>query len=424
MRLIYFVQYFKPEKASGGVLVEDLLEGFAKHGWNVHTYTPTPTRGITKDIRKKYCKKEKRKEVLFDGNLTIHRMSLYREGIGFISRSIRYVIFSGECLWKGFTEPGEIVFSGSGPPTQGVVGGLISKFTNKKFVYNLQDVFPDSLINAGMCIEDSIFVKIGRVIENFTYKNADAIITISEDMKNNILKKGVDPNKVYTVRNWIDTDKIVPVNRENNSLFKELNLDKDKFYITYAGNLGYVQAVDCLVDVADAFKSNSSVEFIIFGSGSEEKKIKESIKSKKLRNIRLLPLQPAERMSEVYSLGNASLVSCREGTGSSGMPSKTWLIMASGTAVLGYFDKGGEFDETIKQANCGVCVQAGNIKELVNAVKELVEHKDKCDEFGQRARDYSVKYVSKDKAITEYIRIIESVNNRNKKRKADQKTAK
>lgn len=409
MRMLYFVQYFKPEKASGGVLVEDLLEGFAKHGWKVDVYTPTPTRGVTKEVRREYSKRGKRKEILYDGNLTIHRMPLYNEKGGFIPRTIRYSIFSLQCLFKGLLEPGEIVFSGSGPPTQGLIGGLIRKWTKKKFVYNLQDIFPDSLINSGMASEASKIVKIGRKLEKFTYKNSDVIITISEDMERNIVKKNVDISKIRTVRNWIDVDKIKPVSRENNSLFDELNLNRDKFYVTYAGNIGHAQGIDLIVETAELLKDNANVRFIIFGNGSEENKVREEISKKELKNIILFPLQPAERMSEVYSLGDVSLVSCTPGTGASGMPSKTWIIMGSGTPVLGFFDLGGEFEKVIKEANCGVCIESGKIHELADKICELSKDQNAVYEFGKNARRYAEEHVSKKKSVDRYIDIIEQI---------------
>ena len=64
MKLIYFVQYFPPEKASGLQLVEDLLEGFTKQGWEVDLFTPTPTRGITAEQRNEYLKRRIEKKVL------------------------------------------------------------------------------------------------------------------------------------------------------------------------------------------------------------------------------------------------------------------------------------------------------------------------------------------------------------------------
>ena len=106
-------------------------------------------------------------------------------------------------------------------------------------------------------------------------------------------------------------------------------------------------------------------------------------------------------------MGDLSLVSCQKGTGKSGMPSKTWLIMAAGTAVLGYFDKGGEFEKIVHDNQCGVCVQAGELSDLTKTIKELSLNKEQCEKMGKNARQYSLEHVSKKKAVTEYIEIIE-----------------
>jgi hypothetical protein len=167
----------------------DMLEGFASHGWSVDVYTPTPTRGVTKEQRNEYKCKSKRKEVLFNGKVTVHRMPLYREGTGFIQRTIRYSIFSCQCLIKGLLVSADAIFTGGGPPTQGIVAGLIHKFTSKKVVFNPQDLFPDSLIYSGTVQENSAIVKAWRVFERFSYNNSDVIITISNDMKRTISER-------------------------------------------------------------------------------------------------------------------------------------------------------------------------------------------------------------------------------------------
>lgn len=408
MKIIYFVQYFPPEKASGLSLVQDLLDGFVNAGWKIVVYTPTPTRGVDNSTRKKICK-EKKKEILYGGHLCISRLSLYREGKGVASRALRYMIFSAKCFWKGLLEPGEIIFSGSGPPTQGVIGGMISKFTKKKFVYNLQDVFPDSLSNAKICTKKSILYKLGRKIENFTYKNADLIITISEDMRENILRKGVKPEKICLIRNWVDTEKIFPISRKDNSLFDELHLERDKFYVTYAGNLGYAQGIEYIVETARLLENNSDINFIIFGNGSEEEKIKNLIQKYKLNNILLFPLQAAELISEVYSLGDLSIVSCRPGVGQAGMPSKTWSIMATGTGIIGFFDKNSELERILKESSAGICVQAGKIEELKKQIIYLSENRSLCIQYGENAREYAVKFASKKSALKKYVEAIQNM---------------
>ena len=404
MKLTYLVQYFPPEQASGLQLVEDLLEGFAKHGWDVNLFTPTPTRGVTTEVRKEYSKR--RIEKKHDGKLAIHRMHLYREGTGFIPRALRYVLFSIECFWKAATVPADFIFTGSGPPTQGVVVGLAKKFSRKKkVIYNLQDIFPDSLVTSGICGEDSKMMKIGRKMENFTYRNADVIITITDDMKANVVGKGVDTAKVKVVRNWIDVDKIHPVNRDDNKLFDDFGLERDKFYVVYAGNLGRVQGVEVILEAAELLKDNKNIRFIIFGNGSEEENIKS--KAANLPNLSIFPLQPMDRVSEVYSLGDVSIIPCKAGTGGSGMPSKTWTIMATGTAIIASFDLGGEMERTIQEAGCGYCIQAGDAGVLAETITDLRNKPEMVNALGQNARQYAEDHVAKEQAVQKYIEIIE-----------------
>lgn len=407
MHLLYFVQYFPPEKASGLSLVVDMLEGFAQHGWKVDVYIPTPTRGVSDEVRKEYGKK--RKEQRFGGKLTIHRMHLYREGTGMLQRTIRYCIFSLQCLLRGLFVPADAIFTGGGPPTQGIVAGLIHKWTNKKVIYNPQDLFPDSLIISGAASESSKIIRIGRVMERFSYDNADVIITITEDMADNIRSKTKNPDKVHVIRNWVDTDIVQPIAREENGLFDELSLPRSKFYVTYAGNIGKMQGIETIVFAAEQLKEIPDIQFVLFGNGSEEENIRCLIEEKQLTNVQLFPLQSAERVSEVYSLGDASIISCKPSTGSVGMPSKTWTIMATGTPIIASFDLGGEMERTIHDANCGVCIEAGNARKLADVIFRLFNNSNQKKEMGINARMYSEQYVCKTLCVNRYISEIEKV---------------
>lgn len=412
MKLVYLVQYFSPEKASGLQLVEDLLEGFSAHGWKTDVFTPTPTRGVTDEQRKEYARK--RVEIKYDGRLTIHRMHLYREGKGFVGRAIRYLLFSIECFWKAATVPADFIFTGSGPPTQGVVVGLAKKVSGKKVIYNLQDIFPDSLVTSGICGENSFLMKIGHAMENFTYRNADHIITITDDMKANIMKKGVPEDKISVVRNWIDTDKVKHISREDNLLFDELKLPRDGFYVVYAGNLGKVQGVDVILKTASLMKNNRDIKFVIFGNGSEEDNLKKIVRDKHLDNVLMFPLQPIERVSDVYSMADISIISCTPGTGGSGMPSKTWTIMAAGIPIIASFDMPSEMERTIEEAECGFCTRAGDENELTEKIIRVFgdSRLKKC--LGQNARRYAEKNVSKAEAVEKYIKSIERLVDKEK----------
>lgn len=407
MKILYFDQYYPPEKASGLNLVQDLLEGFANAGWEVSMYVPTPTRGVTKDVRKYY--KKRKIERLHNGNVVVHRISLFRESKNVLARAVRYFIFSIKCFFKTLSENADIVFTGSGPPTQGWIIGNACRLTGKKLVFNLQDIFPDSLVTSGICSENSVLMKVGRRIENKTYNNATHIITITDDMRRNVLNKGVPEQKVSVVQNWIDTEKVRPVKRKDNKLFDDLKLPKDKFYVTYAGNIGKVQGIDTLIESAELLKEEN-VHFVIFGNGSEEESIKKAVKGKNLHNVSLFPLQPIERVSEVYSLGDVNFISCKPGTGSSGMPSKTWTIMACGSPIIASFDLGGEMENTLKNAQCGVCVQAGQPDKVAEAIRNLKNNEPHRMSMGLNARICAEEHASKPKCVGKYVKIISDVD--------------
>lgn len=407
MKLIYLVQYFPPEKASGLQMVEDLIEGFANKGWEVDVFTPLPTRGVTAEERKKY--KKKRVEKIYNGKVTIHRMRLYREGTSVIGRAVRYVLFSIECLWKCMTVPADFIFTGSGPATQGVIVGLAKKLTNKKVIYNLQDIFPDSLVTSGICNKDSILMKMGYKMEKFIYKNVDHIITVSEDMKNNIVRKGTSVDKISVILNWIDINKVRSVEINDNKLYKEFELSKDRFHIVYAGNLGKVQGVEVILEAAEQLLYNKQIHFVIFGNGSEENKLKSIAEKKKLDNISIFPLQSSDRVSEVYSLGDICIISCKAGTGKSGMPSKTWTIMAAERGIIASFDENSELSRTIKDADCGICVKAEDYNRLAEAIIYAYNNRDKVEKWGNNARQYVEDNASKDVAVDKYITTIASI---------------
>ena len=196
------------------------------------------------------------------------------------------------------------------------------------------------------------------------------------------MAKGVPEDKIEIVYNWVDEKAIRPVAKTDNPLFEEFNLSREAFTVVYAGNLGNAQNLGIILD---ASQNLPDVQFCIFGTGGLESDIRSRISNDNLQNVRLLPLQPYERVSYVYSLGDACVVSFNEGLGGSALPSKTWTIMSCGRPVIASFDEG-ELKETIEKNKCGVFSHAGNVNEFVSAVNKLKENPKLCNEMGVNAR--------------------------------------
>ena len=185
MRVLFLPAYFKPEKAASDYLWDNLYEAFSVNDIVLETYAPSPCRGVSEDIKKEYRCKD---EVLYDGHLVVKRFNLYEEGKNPIIRALRYVVCWFKHLRRGLSAKNcDCVFLASTPPIQGMIGAFIKKYRKIPFIFNLQDIFPDSLVNNGLAKRGGLLWKIGRVIENFTYNHADKIIVISVDFKKNIL---------------------------------------------------------------------------------------------------------------------------------------------------------------------------------------------------------------------------------------------
>ena len=267
MKILLLPAYFYPEQAASSYLGDNIRQSLCEANCELELYTPMPTRGVTNEQRKEYIKNKTEK--WYNGQQTVYRFSMYREGKNPLLRAFRYVFCWCAQFWKGLhAKDINLIYLASTPPIQGVLGGLLKKIKKVPFVYNLQDIFPDSLVGTGLAKKDGILWKIGRVIENFTYRNADKIIVISEDFKRNIMAKGVPEEKIVVVYNWVDEEAVKHVPREENKLFDKYGLDRNKFYITYSGNIGLTQNMDMLLEVAKELEKEPDIQFVLIGEGA------------------------------------------------------------------------------------------------------------------------------------------------------------
>lgn len=415
MKILKLPAYCFPERVSSSHLTDDLSLAYQNAGFEVEIHTPTPTRGITKEARIQY--KKIKYEETHGGTEKIYRFSMFGEGKNPIVRALRYVFCNIIQYFKGInTKNVDIIFGSSTPPTQGVLCSMVKKKLSKKykknvpFIYNLQDIFPDSLVTAKMTKKGSLIWKIGRKIEDYTYKNADKIIVISEDFKRNIMEKGVPEEKIVIIPNWVDSEKVYPIDRKDNILFYRYGLEPDKFYICYSGNIGHSQNMRMLLNTAKELKTDlPEVRFVLIGDGAAREEVEAFIKDEVIDNVIMLPFQPYEDIAHVFSLGDAGLIISKPGIGNSSVPSKTWSIMAAARPVLCSFDDDSELSRLIKEVGCGVTAQAEDGTEnLKKAIYTLYNSKKTNAEIGALGRKYLTEYLDKDKCVGMYIETIKN----------------
>lgn len=403
MKVIFPFSYYYPEQCAGIFVVDDLMHRLAEEGDESVIYVPTPTRNVREGVE------WKRKEMLCDGKMVVKRFHMYGEGKNPVLRALRYcfceLAYLHHLLWDKY----DVAFIDSTPPIQGLKLPLVRLFRKCPVVYNAQDLFPDTLSGTGLAKKGGLLWTIGSWVARVTFNNTDKIIAISEDIKRTLVEeKGIPADKVVVVYNWVDADAVVPIKKEENPLFEEFGLSRDKFHVVYAGNLGNAQNINIVVDAAARLRDNENVEFVVFGSGGLENDIRARIEAEGLKNLRLLPLQPVERVKYVYSLGDVCLVSCKEGLGGSAMPSKTWSILSCGRPVLANFDEG-ELQMILTKNQLGVFTKAGDLDGFVEAIRQLAAEPEKCAEMGARGRQFILDNLTKDAGTRKYAEVLREV---------------
>lgn len=402
MRVFFPFAYYTPEVAAGIYIIDHILEACAKNGITSYLYVPTPTRNV------KPGSTFKRKEIIYN-SVHIKRFRMYGEGKNPILRALRYLFCEVAQTYYALFTNYDVAFLDSTPPIQGLKMILIKWFRRKPIVYNLQDVFPDSLVGAGLAKKGGLLWKIGRVIENISYKYSDKIIVISHDFKHNIMEKGVPEEKIEVVYNWVDEKSVIPINKDENPLFEEFNISRQKFNVVYAGNFGNAQNIEVIIQCAAQLHKYTDISFILFGSGGLEQEYRDLTTSLGLTNVTFCPLQPYNKVSYVYSLGDVGIVSCKKGIGKGAMPSKTWSIMSAGTAVVANYDSGTDLQQIIESNEFGLFSNAGDVEGLRRDILKLYNDRDLCRKMGQNARKFIEANLTKEAGTKKIINILKSV---------------
>src|SRR5690606_29693226 len=151
----------------------------------------------------------------------------------------------------------------------------IAKKKNISIVYNVQDIYPDNIVK-----ENKLLYKIIDHYQKKTLNNADVITTLSDDMKNTLLKKGEFKNKIKNIPNPVT----FKVDQYNKQLLEKVSIDysfkKDKINVVYAGNMGYLQDMDVIISAAKkVFKKTNKYNFILIGEGAQKERLNKEVKS-------------------------------------------------------------------------------------------------------------------------------------------------
>ena len=250
--------------------------------------------------------------------------------------------------------------------------------------FNVQDIFPYNLMYSGELKRNSILFKGLAAIQRYGYQNADHVITISEDMKDTLVKDGTDAQKIDVIYNWSYQDKLY---EETNIVPIENMFDRKFFNVVYAGNIGALQNVELLVKSAYLMKEDKSVWFHIIGNGVNKEKVEKAAKGYGIVNISFWPMQNPAFAPAIYSSADVNIIPLAKDVYRTALPSKTATCLACQKPIIFAIGKDSEFGKKARdEAGC-LLIDPDDPKELVSAILKV-----KKGEYKNNAGEFFLKY--------------------------------
>lgn len=284
----------------------------------------------------------------------------------------------------------------------GIQTSIIRKYSKIcKIVYNAQDLFPSNLHYLKKIRKSSLIYRILNHFQNKAYVNSNKIITISDDMKNELIKIGVDSKKIAVIYNWSYSDNVYENLKTENSIINSI-FNANYFNVLYAGNIGIMQNVDIIIETAEILKNkDKNIKFIIIGDGVYKKKIIEMKENLKLSNVFFYDMMSSEYAPILYQRADVNIIPLRENIYKTALPSKTATCLACQKPIIFCLGKDSIFGKKIyKETKCP-CINSNDSNELAEKILSIKSGKIKVS-----TKEYYLKFFSKTKNGKLYANII------------------
>ncbi len=402
MKIGIIAQYYAPETVGSGIWIRELAEELVARGHDVTVLTAFPNypeRIVFEGYRGKLFSHES------INGVNIIRSWIYanpKESLW--SRLLNWGSFCWSSFFSGLFAGGklDVLYAIIPPLPLGITASWLGKLRGYPVVTNLQDIYPLIAIELGL-LRNKRLISIFESMERKVYRRSRKIVLISEGFKENLVDKGVDPEKIAVVPNWADPNFIQPGPKEN-QFRKELGVNSD-FTVVYSGGLTHNSDVEPILRAA-GMMSDKPISFVVVGDGVMKPELEKLAAQLNLSNLQFRPFQPLENYPDVLRAADISVVTLNNAARCASLPSKVFKQMAAGRPILAITTPGGELDRLVREAECGVSVPTGSPEEVVKALSWCLENRDELEQMGRNSRDYLVKHHSKNGCIDQIEQVL------------------
>ena len=393
MKILLLNQFFHPDLSATAQIATDLAIDLARAGASV---TALATRGG-------YLGGARLAGEAIHEGVRIERVPCTTFGKGSIARRVADYgsFYTSAALRLASRHRPDIVIAMSTPPLVATLGAGM-RAVGARFVYWVQDLYPELAIEFGVLRRGSLATRLLDAASRSMIRSADRLVVLGGAMAERVVAKGAARERIHVIPNWADDEAVRPVAHSENAFRREQGLDGRPVFL-YSGNMGRGHDIGTLLAAARALRNDAHVVFI--GDGAKRTEVETA--ARECPSIRVLPYQPRARLSESLSAGDVHLVAQDACTVGLIEPSKLYGILAVGRPVMYVGPRQSEVARTIEREGVGRVVANGDVSGAVKAMRELAAG---WEAIGVRARAALDARYARRHRTAEFMRLVQDLH--------------
>ncbi len=277
----------------------------------------------------------------------------------------------------------------SPPLLLGAAAWILSRIKGAPFVFHVQDLQPDAALGMGM-LKPSRLTRILYRLESIAYAKAARVSGITEAITQAFRRKKVPDHKIILFPNSAQLPTIgtmPPINRFR----RRQGFHPTDFIVTYAGNIGFKQGLEVLIDAAKIVR-NPRIQIVICGDGARREYLEDLVQKANLYNVTMLPIQTETAYQEMLADSDLCVITQLKGTGTFFLPSKMLSALVHGKPIVSAADQESELSRAIAESGCGINVLPDDPIKLAAVLEWLETDRPQVKSMGAAGFNYVKRF--------------------------------
>ena len=398
MHILILNEYYPPDTSATAKLASIVAEALAeKHRVTVVAGRPSydPDERYPYSLLRRKVRNGVNVECVGSTAFSRHKMT---------GRLSNYLSYLALAVPRALAIRADVILAMTDPPVEGIAGAFVAMLNRRPFVYNIRDMYPDMALGGGI-VGDRLWVRLWEKMHRWALRRAQRVIVLGDDMRERILRKGIEPARVVVIRDGT----VIPetLAKQSHPVAQEIR-SGFPFVAIHAGNLGFYGAWDTLLQAAKLLE-DENIALIFVGEGANRARLQAAAQDSTI--VRFLPFRPAAEIPLVMAAGDVHIICVRRGLEGVVVPSKLYSVLAAGRPVLAVALEESDVVRIVRDARCGLAADPDDPASVATALRKMRDDPRELTEMGVRAREAAKNYARVNE-LKRFVAVIEEATDR------------